>query len=154
MNIPVQSAGLPDHQPLPLPLVCPPLLPPPSYGALDPQPEVQAIPSWVASRAKRSEQQWGISRRRKRNPGCIRQCLRAGVLHPAQCHFLCWTLKLFEREMNLLLWNFYSTEAPDPFKHYIAEPDVIHNYYISKTCHKPSEYKLTLISYLMVGAVY
>ena len=65
MNIPVQSAGLPDHQPLPLPLVCPPLLPPPSYGALDPQPEVQAIPSWVASRAKRSEQQWGISRRRK-----------------------------------------------------------------------------------------
>ena len=25
----------------------------------------------------------------KRNPGCIRQCLRAGTLHPSQCHFLC-----------------------------------------------------------------
>ena len=25
----------------------------------------------------------------KRNPGCMRRCLQIGVLHPAQCHFLC-----------------------------------------------------------------
>ena len=25
----------------------------------------------------------------KRNPGCIKQCLRTGKLRPSQCHFLC-----------------------------------------------------------------
>ena len=25
----------------------------------------------------------------KRNPGCMKKCLERGVLHPAQCHFLC-----------------------------------------------------------------
>ena len=28
-------------------------------------------------------------RRKKRNPGCMKKCLRMRVLHPAQCHYLC-----------------------------------------------------------------
>merc|ERR1711874_174324 len=28
-------------------------------------------------------------RRNKRNPGCMRKCLKMRVLHPAQCHYLC-----------------------------------------------------------------
>ena len=27
--------------------------------------------------------------RKKRNPGCMKKCLRMRVLHPAQCHYLC-----------------------------------------------------------------
>ena len=27
--------------------------------------------------------------RNKRNPGCMKKCLRMRVLHPAQCHYLC-----------------------------------------------------------------
>ena len=84
-NIPVQPEGLPDPQSSP-PVFCPPLLPPPTYGGLRPVPGAQDVPSWVAG--SKRPQQWSMSRR-KRNPGCIRQCLRAGVLHPAQCHFLC-----------------------------------------------------------------
>jgi hypothetical protein len=27
--------------------------------------------------------------RKKRNPGCMRQCLLLRLLHPSQCHFIC-----------------------------------------------------------------
>ena len=30
-----------------------------------------------------------VYNRRKRNPRCLRSCLKRGLLHPAQCHMLC-----------------------------------------------------------------
>ena len=48
-----------------------------------PQPQPQPQPQ----EAEQSQSQSRVVV--KRNPGCIRQCLRAGTLHPSQCHFLC-----------------------------------------------------------------
>jgi hypothetical protein len=30
-----------------------------------------------------------LSRRSKRNPRCLRRCLRRNLLHPSQCHMIC-----------------------------------------------------------------
>ena len=99
ISISFQRSGSPDPPPLLQQLTCPSLPSPPSYGralGVGPQLRSRDFPSWTASSipqwrmSRRRKREPRMSRRRKRNPGCIRQCLRAGVLHPAQCHFLCW----------------------------------------------------------------
>ena len=49
-------------------------------------PRLQNVHKRTSKSPKTSPEYFSVS---KRNPGCMRKCLEMGILHPAQCHFLC-----------------------------------------------------------------